>query len=225
MADWGNVASGAGTGALAGSAISPGWGTLIGGLAGGGLGLFGGGGKKDKFKSTLQQPGQQDLLQQIMAMIQGGGQAGQNYGQSQQYLSSLLGNDPEAYERFAAPMRQEFEQETLPGIAERFSGLGGGLGGGAAGSSGFGQAIGGAAAKFQSNIQNLFAQIRQNAAGQAMNQFNNLLSTGLGNYTAYQPGTPGLFSQAAAGIAQGVGSGLGQKAGQNISEGNWGFGK
>lgn len=40
MGDFGDFASGAGTGALAGSSILPGWGTAIGGVAGGLLGLF-----------------------------------------------------------------------------------------------------------------------------------------------------------------------------------------
>jgi hypothetical protein len=166
-------------------------------------------GNKDEFKQLpTQNPEQQQFLKQIFGQLSPQGQVGQNYGQANDYLSKLLGGDRESFERFAAPHRTQFEQQTIPRLAERFSAMGGGLGGGVESSSGFGQAIGGAGAQFESNLAGLYAQLQQQAAQQAMGQYNQLGGRGLGTMSfenAYFPGTPGLFGNAAAGFAQGAG--------------------
>lgn len=174
---------------------------------------------KDKFVST-QTPQQQNVLSALLDQImQMQGQGG-NLQQSQSYLSQFLnGNNQEAFDQFAAPYRTEFQEQTLPGIAQRFAGIGGGLGGGVMGSSGFAQALGGAGTQFQSNLANLFANLRQQAAQQAFNQYGQLLNTGLGNYQAYQQGSPGFGAQVGAGFAQGVGSGVAQGVSQGVSQG------
>lgn len=40
------------------------------------------------------------------------------------YLQNLLSGDPEAFEDFEAPYMQQYQQEILPQIAERFAGMG-----------------------------------------------------------------------------------------------------
>lgn len=214
----GGAFSGAAAGAGAGSAFGP-WGAGAGGLIGLIGGLFGGG-DKDKFVSTIS-PEQQSLLRNNLQQLQQQQAPGGNYSQSQNYLSSLLQNNPQAYEQFAAPYRTEFEQQTIPRLAERYAGLGGGLGGGVAGSSGFGQAIGGAATQFQSNLAGLFANIRNQAAQQALGNYQNMSNLGLGNYQAYQPGNLGFGPQALSGFLQGAGSGVGQMASQRAFN-QWG---
>lgn len=218
MPNWSGGASGATSGALAGTAVSPGWGTAIGGILGGTLGLFSGNKDKNKQIST-QTPEQQQFQKSLLNQTQNG-QVGQNYGQANDYLSQILSGDPEAFERFAAPYRTEFQERTLPGIAERFSGLGGGLGGGASNSSGFGQALGGAATQFNSNLAGLYAQLQQQASQQAFGQHNILAGLGLGTQSfqpAYQPGNLGFGGTSLSGILEGVSKGFGQSAGNSLS--------
>ena len=98
----------------------------------------------------------------------------------------MLSGSPEAYEKFAAPHLRQFQEQTIPMLAERFAGLGGGLGGGALGSTGFGQAVGGAGAQLQSNLANLYAQLQQQAAQSAFGNYNQLSSLALG-LSPFQP--------------------------------------
>lgn len=217
MANWGGAASGAGSGALAGSAFGP-WGTAIGGIAGGLAGLFSG--NKDKLRKIgVQTPEQEAYLKSILQEAQSG-QVGQNYGQANDYISKILGGDQQSFDQFAAPYRTQFQEQTVPRLAERFAGLGGGLGGGALSSSGFGQAIGGAGAQFNSNLAGLYAQLQQQAAQQAMGQYNTLGSLGLSTQAfqpAYQPGNAGFGTTALSGIMEGFGNTVGKNAGNNLS--------
>lgn len=108
-----------------------------------------------------------NLLQQMMG--QGGGLNAAN-----QYDQSLLGQGPEAFNQFSQPYLQQFEEQILPMIAERFAGAG------ALSSSGFAQALGGAGAGLQSNLAQLFTQLQGQAAGRQQGQFQNLSQIGLG---------------------------------------------
>jgi len=217
MASWkdyaGGALAGAGTGAGIGSSFGlPGLaiGGGIGGLAGLLAPLF----QKDEEygqQGTLS-PEQQQMMSQISGQMgQMGGQGGA-YGQANQYLQDLLNRDPGVYDRFAAPYMQQFQQQILPQLGERFAGMGGGLGGGAGSSSGFAQALGGAGADLQSRLAGLFSNLQQGAAGQAMNQYNSLGQLGLGTKAiqpTYQPGSQGplagLISGGASGLAEGLG--------------------
>lgn len=220
--------SGAATGASIGSVI-PGIGTAIGagvgGLAGAIGGFLSGKGEKNTQLSTLN-PQQQAYQNSLLQMLQGMGQGNGPYAQSQKYLSDILSGSPDAFNRFAAPHITQFEQQTLPRLAERFAGLGGGLGGGIGNSSGFGQAIGGAGAQFQSNLAGMYEQLRQQAAQQAMGQYNQLASLGLGRQSVeniFRPETYGFGPSAFAGLSQGIGQGAGQRLGYNMmnNSGNW----
>lgn len=172
--------------------------------------LFGRG-DRTKRLPTLD-PSQQQGLQQVLSQLGSLGQGG--YGQGIDYLSKLVSGDPGALSEFEAPYRQEFEQKTLPGIAERFAGInpmGGGLS-----SSGFGQALGGAGAQLQSNLAGLHGALRQGAAGQLANQFNQLAGLGLGTRTfenLFQPGSGGFLGNLFSGISGGLGQGAGQAGG------------
>lgn len=224
----------AGTGALAGAAsgatlgsIFPGIGTAIGGIGGGLLGALGGlfgnksGGKPDKVGQIPRLlPEQQEYLKNTLAQLQGMQGPGGNYGLSQNYLQSLLQQSPEAYARFASPYQTQFQEQILPQIAERYAGLGGPLAG-AGSNSGFAQALGGAATQYQSNLAGLYAQLQQQAAQQAMGQYNTLAGMGLGTqafFPTYQPGNLGFMGTALGGIAQGVGSGIGTGVGTSLGE-------
>jgi Glycine zipper len=217
MANWKGAASGATSGALAGSAFGP-WGTAIGGVTGGTLGFFSGNKDKNKQISTLT-PEQQQLLRNTIEQSQNG-QVGQNYGQANDYISRLLGGDQQSFDQWAAPQRTQFEQQVIPRLSERFSGLGGGMGGGVGSSSGFGQAIGGASAQFNSNLAGLYAQLQQQAAQQAFGQHNTLANMGLSAQAfqpAYQPGNAGFGTTALSGILEGGGKAVGQNFGNSLS--------
>ncbi len=172
-------------------------------------------GSPDKLKKvptgTPEQQGlHNNILQQAMGMSQGGG----GYNQAQQYYNSLLQPGNDAYQNFAAPYMQQFQEQTLPGIAERFAGAG------ALSSSGFGQALGGAGAGLQSQLAQLFAQLQSQAAGQQTNQYNQLAQTGL-NYQpfAYQnkAGSQGMLGPMATGLGAALGGPLGGALGAGIS--------
>lgn len=78
-------------------------------------------------------------------------------------LSGQLGeNGGEDFESFAAPFRREFNEQTVPGIAERFAGLGG------LSSSGFQQSLGQAGAGLNEKLASLQSGLKQQ-------RFNSLL--------------------------------------------------
>jgi hypothetical protein len=177
-------------------------------------------GKSDKFRSTLT-GGQQNFQNQLLQQLQGMGGQGGGYGMAQDYYKDILSGNPDAYNQFASPYLQNFEQQIIPRLSERFAGLGGGLGGGVGSSSGFGQAIGGAGAQLQAQLAQLYAGLRQNAAQQQTGQYNQLAAYGLNPTQAYQPGTLGFLGSALPGAMQGFGQGFGQQAGFNMMKG-WG---
>lgn len=216
--------SGAASGAAIGSAGGP-IGTAIGAGVGGLAGAIGGyfsHGREDKFKQLPTQSNQQQAFQnQLLQQLQSG-QSGQNFGLAQDYIQKILSGDPSAYNQFASPYLQNFEQQIIPRLSERFAGLGGGMGGGVGGSSGFGQAIGGAGAQLQAQLAQLHAGLRQQASQQAMGQYNQQAQLGLGNRgfeNVYQPGTLGFGASSLAGMAPGIGQGIGQYAGYNMGQG------
>jgi len=136
-------------------------------------------GSKDKLKKVATgtkeqtQFGGQDLIGLLQQMMgQGGG-----LNMANQYDQSLLGQGPEAFNQFSSPYLQQFNEQVLPGIAERFAGAG------ALSSSGFGQTLGGAASGLQSQLAQLFSQLQGQAAGRQQGQFQNLSQLGLN----YQP--------------------------------------
>jgi hypothetical protein len=174
-------------------------------------------GSKDKLKkiptgTKEQQALHNNILQQAMGMSQGGG----GYQQAQDYYNSLFAPGNQAYENFAAPFMNQFEEQILPQIAERFAG------GGALSSSGFGQALGGAASGLQSNLAQLFAQLQSQAAGAQTQQYNQLTQTGL-NYQPFaynkQQGSTGFLSPILGGIGTAMGGPIGAALGQGIGGG------
>lgn len=180
--------------------------------------LFGRGDKNKQLPTMTG--GQMQGLEGILAQLQQMQGQGGAYSGAQNYLSQILSGDPNAMAEFEAPYRNEFEQKTIPGLAERFAGMnpmGGGLS-----SSGFGQAIGGAGAGLQAQLAGLHGALRQGASGQAMGQFNQLANMGLGTRTFenyMQPGSGGLLGGALQGLGAGAGMGLGMGMGGGMMAG------
>jgi len=126
--------------------------------------------KKDTGTAAQQQFGGQDLISFLQKMMGPGG----GLNAANQYDQNLLSNGPEAFQQFSQPYLQQFNEQMLPQIAERFAG------GGALSSSGFGQALGGAASGLQSQLAQLFTGLQQQAAGRQQNLFQGTSGTALG---------------------------------------------
>lgn len=138
--------------------------------------FFGGGGDKMKKIDTMTKE-QKALLKNMMQMLGGGGQLGQGYQGALGLQQQLMDPSSEAVQQFADPYMKQFEQQTVPGLAERFAGMGA-MGGGMS-SSGFGQALGAAGGNLQSQLAALKAGLGQQAAGQLMQQYGQMAGMGL----------------------------------------------
>jgi hypothetical protein len=166
--------------------------------------LFGSENKLEKKPTGMPEQGQfgQQLIQWLQQMQgQGGG-----FNAANQYDQNLLQGGQEGFNNFAQPYNQQFEQKILPGIAEKYAGAG------ALSSSGFGQAIGGAASDFQSQLAQLFSSLQGQAAQRQQGQFANLSQLGLG-YSPFayheKQGLPGLVPGAVNSFAKGAGNAIG----------------
>jgi len=181
--------SGAGTGAMIGSVGGP-IGMGIGALLGSGTGFFGG--SKDKMKKLpTMTPQQESILNALLSKLEGS--LGGSYEKGLSSLQELLDPSSSAYQRFTDPYMQQFEQQTVPSLAERFAGAG--ATGGALSSSGFGQALSSAGSQLQSQLAQLKSGLQQQAIRDILSQYQSILGVGLGSqpfaYT-HKPGLSGL---------------------------------
>jgi hypothetical protein len=185
MANWlSNTLSGVLGGAGAGSSFGP-WGAAAGGALGGLAGLFGvGKGKSDRVKnySPYTKEQQNFIGNQLNSL-------GPVNNDAINYIQQLLSEDPNALSDFEQPYLDRYNEETVPGIAERFAGLG------AQSSSGFNQAMAQGARGLQTDL----AALRAGLKSQALNQLNNMTRTGLTqiNQPYVKKGTPGLLDSMA----------------------------
>jgi hypothetical protein len=145
-------------------------------------------------------------------MLGPGGSLGQGYQGALGLQQQLMDPSSEAVQQFAEPYMRQFEQQTVPGLAERFAGLGA-MGGGLS-SSGVGQALGAAGGNLQAQLAALKAGLGQQAAQQLMGQYGGMLGSALGAqpfaYTKPQYGAgAGFMQQYAQAGFPGAGQGWG----------------
>jgi hypothetical protein len=179
-------------------------------------------GSKGEHGSTYGK-NQLGMIDQIMNQL--GGMRGQsditqnqNYGQGQEWLQSIF-NDPEFFNKFEAPMQRQFQEETVPGLANRFAGMGSG---GALGSTAFRNQLGREGGNLQTNIAAMRGGLQQQAIPQLMgyaqqpaSNFMSLLQSVMNpTQNTYQGPTPGFMGSLAAPFAQGAATIYGQQAGQ-----------
>jgi len=81
------------------------------------------------------------------------------------YLRQILNNDPKAFEAYEAPIKQQFEEETIPNILERFSSAG------ARNSSALNQTLGRSGRDLSTQLAGQRANLRDSALSRLM-QFN-----------------------------------------------------
>lgn len=166
-----------------------------------GRALFGGRPRTEQVPTmTPEQQQYQNML------LQGAGQGLQGGGLD--WLYSILSGDPGAFQDFEAPLMRQFEQDTLPAIAERFAGMGSG---GALGSSGFRNAGVQAGSELTQNL----AQLRAGLKSQALQQLAGLGQMGM------QPSFENVYNQGQTGFFPGLAGGLGGGIGQGLSY--WGM--
>lgn len=173
--------------------------------------------------STLL-PQQQKLFEQYQNAAQGRG-AGGAFGQAGDYYRDLLSNENPDFNAFAAPEMRQFHEQTIPGLAEQFAGMGSG----ALSSSGFRNAAVNAGTDLSERLGAIRAQLRQQGAQGLMG----LGQGALGNFSQdvmTQPGSEGFLSAAAplAGQVAGTffgpaGAAVGSAIGGKVS--NWLKGK
>ena len=160
-------------------------------------------GKEHQAKTTqlpTMNPEQMNMLNSMLSQMMG------PMSQGMGNLSQILSGDPSAFKAFEAPAIRQFNEQIVPGIAERFSGMGSG----AQGSSAFGQQLGAAGAGLSENLAGMRAGLQQNAMGQLMQ----MMGMGMGAKpfeNIYQPEHRdyGLFGAMAPGIGAGIGGALG----------------
>lgn len=161
--------------------------------------FFTGSPEKHERVSTLT-PEQEKVFSQLLQSIQGQG-AGGAFGDSADYFRNILNDNPELMQQFMAPELRRYNQETIPGLAEQFAGMGsGGLS-----SSGFRNAAVNAGTDLSERLGAIRANLKQGAAGGLMG----LGQQGLQNVSQdvmTQPGTEGLLSNLAPAIGAGLGS-------------------
>jgi hypothetical protein len=161
--------------------------------------------------STLTS-GQKKSLKQLLGSL--GGQPtnimeSPLFQQGQGYLQNLLQGGPQATSAFEAPYLREFQQRTIPALAERFAGLGSG----ALSSSAFQQALGSAGAGLQEQLAALRSGLQMQALPQALGFAqqpiaNRLGFTQLGLGTqaqGYVPQQLPFWQSALLGLAPGLG--------------------
>lgn len=152
---------------------------------------------------------QKSLLGQLMKMLNPQGQLGQAQQGAVDYQQQLMDPSSQAVDQFAQPYMNQFNQQTVPGLAERFAGMGA-MGGGLS-SSGFGQALGAAGGNLQAQLAQLKAGLGQQAAQSLMGQYGQFAGMGLNAQPfGYQQQGPSAFGGALQGWAQGGFGGMGQ---------------
>lgn len=158
-------------------------------------------------------------ISQARQLQQGG------YGDAMSLLQQYLNPQSDIYRNFETPYLQQFEQQTVPGLAERFAGLGA-MGGGLS-SSGFGQALGAAGANLQAQLAQMKQQYQRQSINDLLGQYNQLTNRGLNTRAfenVYDPGTQGqlgiggnILNSFATGAASAFGGPLGGMAANGIS--------
>lgn len=88
----------------------------------------------------------------------------QNYGMGQDWLQSLF-SDEGFFKNFEAPMQRQFQEETVPGLANRFAGMGSG---GSLGSTAFRNQLGREGSNLHTNIAAMRGGMQQQGANQAL---------------------------------------------------------
>lgn len=114
--------------------------------------------------STFNKQQQNFMNQGLGGLNPGMGDITQNptFKGGNEWLQNLF-SDPDFFKSFEAPLMRQFEEETIPGLANRFAGMGSG---GSLGSTGFRNQL----AREGSNLHEKIASLRGGLQQQGVNQ-------------------------------------------------------
>jgi hypothetical protein len=176
--------------------------------------LFGSTGKNKRLSTKTKQQNQK-----LEEYFNKGIETSPLYGAGSDFLQNLLGGGANAFSNFEAPYLQQFQQQTAPGIAERFTGMG--TGGGAQSSSALNQTLAQAGSGLQNQLASLHGNLQMQALPQALGYAqqpytNTLNGINTGTFeNTYQPGTPGLIPELAKAGVGAYAQGYGMQQGMN----------
>ena len=121
-------------------------------------------GGKDEEKSSTYTDEQQDLLKQAIGQGPQDITQNQSYGNGMDWLNDLF-NDPDFFNKFEAPLQRQFQEETIPGLTNRFAAMGTG---GALGSTGFRNQLAREGERLHENIGALRGGLQQQGVNQGL---------------------------------------------------------
>jgi hypothetical protein len=184
--------------------------------------LFGSPGKQGSTFNPNQISSLNDILQSVKGM-RGGTQditQNQGYQSGQNWLNNLF-NDPGFFQSFEAPLQRDFQEQTIPNLANRFASMGSG---GSLGSTAFRNALGRESSNLHTNIGALRGGLQQQGTNQALQYaqqpFQNLMQLYQQalqpTQNTYSQPTGGLFGPLLGALGGGAAAGYGQKWGQNM---------
>jgi len=154
-----------------------------------------------------------DSLQTLLQMLKGGGlnqnplfQGGSNF------LQNLFSNDPQQMQQFQQPYMDNFNQNIVPGIANRFAGMGTGASG--LSSSGFQQTLAQAGRGLQSDLASMRGQQQMQGLNTGLQYAQQPISNAMTaagmvpNQYYERPGQSGLVQSGFNSFMQGLGGGF-----------------
>lgn len=125
-------------------------------------------GNKEKQGSTYSK-GQRSFIDDILKQVKG--MSGQQditqnpqFQQGNEFFNSLF-NDPSFFEKFEAPAMRQFNEEIIPGVANRFASMGSG---GSLGSTAFRNQLGRESSNLATNLAAQRGQMQQQAIPQML---------------------------------------------------------
>lgn len=161
------------------------------------------GGTQDKIKTlSTKTAGQQGLMEMLQNFLGGGGGDMPGMG----YLQGILGDDPNLMSQYEKPMMRQFNEQVVPGMAERFSGSGMG----SRNSSAFQNQMGQAGQRLSEGLGAQRAQLKQGAMNQILQMLG--ISQDPSQENMFVAGQEGMGSS----LFQGLGQGLAQAGGASM---------
>lgn len=154
------------------------------------MGLFWDEGREPSWEKVSNfTPDQQRLFSKDIQRTQ---QSAGGYQNAMGILQQYLNPESDIYKNFEQPYLNEFNQQTIPGLAERFGSLNA-MGSGLM-TSGFGQALGAAGSNLQAQLASMKQQYQRQSINDYLNQYNQSLNRGLNTQSfqnVYDPGKQG----------------------------------
>ncbi len=154
-------------------------------------------GNKSKLRQRTTQTSGQSQLSDFLT-----DQSQQSAGSAFDLLRQYMDPSSEATSAFAEPYIRQFNEETIPQLAERFAGLG--PESGALTSSGFGQALGAAGGKLQTDLASLKGGLGQKSLSDLFSLMQGLTNEKRFGYSQ-QPAQTGFGESLFGNLLQGLG--------------------